>query len=202
MSFLFPGKKKKKERTPEQKVRRGAWAAGALLAGFLIIFALPNAGRGGARTEDPSAAAERLMDRSLDSLVAGSVLAGGTVVEKSGVSEISLLDDTPLRDTLTYIRAELQAAEFLGPRADGALVKSLRGRQTDLEARLQAWESDPANRTEYYTRRVVVLDPAAFARRGEGPRLFVCRQRMEKGDSLRQGLVHIVELKDINQPKP
>ena len=154
MSYVNP--KKKKERTPQQKVRRGriALAILAAMALFILVF------RPSKTEMDSATAVEKAMDGKLDSLL--NIFAeGSTAYFRGEIEDMSLDVRIPQEDQLDSVNVYIKYIDNAGIPA-GEKQKLLNGALQSkeyLEKQISRIKAMPQSKIYFKTRRIRFTTP-------------------------------------------
>lgn len=150
---LYP--KKKKERTDEQKVRRGNFAIIFILIAVLVVIVIPTKKKNEAEI-DPMEKVRLEMDSVLDSLLAEITDNAYEVYYKGDIEEVPIIQEIPEEEELSAINMQIKMLENQNiPAKNRAEELELAlNQKAYLEKRIQDFKESAASKIAYDSRRI------------------------------------------------
>lgn len=178
-------KLKKKERTDEQKVRRGKIAIIAVVVIAIVALVIPSKKKD-KQDMDPNALVRQEMDACLDSLL--SDLTGNETYEvyyKGDIENVPFIRECPEEEELERVKMQIRLLEnekIPNPNRKDEL-EGLYSSQSYLEKKVEEFNEGPISKVGYNSRRIKFKDVNG--------RTFTCFQQSYMGHNR---LKHLQEL--------
>lgn len=150
---LYP--KKKKERTDQQKVRRGKFAIIFIVIAILVVIFIPTKKKGDAEL-DPMEKVRLEMDSVLDSLLDDITDSAYEVYYKGDIEEVPIIPEIPEEEELTTVNMQIKMLENKNIPAKNRTeeLELAMGQKAYLEKRIQDFKESAASKIAYDSRRI------------------------------------------------